>query len=303
MHIALLVIVMLLNCGRIASFRSFLGYKTAPTNRATRAFSVGVIEYQVHFNHEFKRYLDYFPNITNLQRSQLCQLYISMRTWNEKVNLVSRKDVDNLVSHHIVPSMCVSLVRPFQRGDKVIDVGTGGGLPGIPLAILCPNASFTLLDSSIKKMAVVADMVKVLGLKNVNVVTSRAEKYRDEQFNVVLGRAVASIPDFLSYSAHFLADSGTSRSNRYAPPGPEEPDTDGVYYIKGGDFRNELVEAKINKFELHSVDELVDELEVDKFILHIPPVEVENYRRNQIQMYKERKASSKPKAIGDRKIK
>lgn len=259
------------------------------------------MEYQVHFNHEFKRYLDYFPNITNLQRSQLCQLYISMQTWNEKVNLVSRKDVDNLVSHHIVPSMCVSLVKQFQRGDRVIDVGTGGGLPGIPLAILCPNASFTLLDSSSKKMKVVSDMVKVLGLKNVNVVTSRAEKYH-EQFDVVLGRAVASIPDFLSYSAHFLADSGTCRgAHRYAiqagADAETKADTGGVYYIKGGDFRNELVEAKISKFQLHSVDELVDELEVDKFILHIPTTEVVNYHRDQIQMYKERKASSKPKSM------
>lgn len=266
--------------------------------KATREFSV--VEYQVHFNHEFKRYLDYFPNITNFQRSQLCQLYISMRTWNEKVNLISRKDVDNLVSHHIVPSMCVSLVRKFERGDKVIDVGTGGGLPGIPLAILCPNASFTLLDSSEKKMKIVSDMVKVLGLKNVNVVTCRAEQYRDQQFDVVLGRAVASIPDFLSYSAHFLTDSANNaRPSRYAPEIEGEPkaETNGIYYIKGGDFRHELEGAKINKFELHSVDELVDELEVDKFILHIPASEVEIYRRGQIQMYKQRKAANKSKSM------
>ena len=121
------------------------------------------------------------------QYDKLNQLYIITKQWNEKVNLISRKDIDYLIPNHILPSLSISLIKYFDHHDTIIDVGTGGGFPGLPLAIICPMANFTLLDSSSKKMMVVNDIVNSLELKNVKVINSRAELYRIEKYDFILG--------------------------------------------------------------------------------------------------------------------
>ena len=145
-----------------------------------------------------------FPDISSAEWTKLIEICERINEWNTKVNLVSRKDVDHLVPNHLLVSISILLIRQFSAGESIIDVGTGGGFPGLPLAILCPDAKFTLLDSNMKKMAVVNDIVKSMKLPNVEVVRARAEDVR-ESYDFILGRAVAAIPKFLSFSSHFLS--------------------------------------------------------------------------------------------------
>lgn len=152
---------------------------------------------------DYSPYKQDFKTITDEQWDKLDALSLKLYDWNTKVNLVSRKDVEFLIPNHVVPCLAMSLVRKFGGGETIIDVGTGGGLPGLPLAIICPDAHFTLLDSNSKKMMVVNEIANSLGLKNVNVVCSRAEKL-DEKFDFLLGRAVSALPNFLSFSSHLI---------------------------------------------------------------------------------------------------
>ena len=152
---------------------------------------------------DYTSYKKDFPNLADSQWKQLEALSLKLYDWNTKVNLVSRKDVEFLIPNHIIPCLSMSLIRNFNKGETIIDVGTGGGLPGLPLAIACPNAQFTLVDSNSKKMMVVSDIAAILGLKNVRVICSRAEKV-NETFDFMLGRAVSALPNFLSFSSHFV---------------------------------------------------------------------------------------------------
>lgn len=203
-----------------------------------------------------------FPSLTPQQWAKLESLEEELRRWNSEVNLVSRKDIDNLVPHHIIPSLAVSLVKDF-KGMEGIDVGSGGGFPGLPLAIASPEASFTLLDSNGKKMAVVEAIAKKLKLENVRVIRSRAEDFK-ESFDFMLGRAVSALPNFLSFSSHFLDEK--SAANKEC----------GLYYIKGGDFSQELLEAKIQNsaVKIHPINRLIPNLETDKNVLYLPASEI-----------------------------
>jgi 16S rRNA (guanine527-N7)-methyltransferase len=188
---------------------------------------------------QLRSYTHIFPHITEEQWAQLVLLGESMLEWNTKINLISRKDSFNIVPNHIVPCLAMSLVRRFQKGERVIDVGTGGGLPGIPISIVNPDCHVTLLDSNSKKMAVVSNLVQQLGLSNVDVVCARAEAIAEHcTFDFMLGRAVSAIPTFLGFSSHLMVDvTGT-----YA--GKDEKGVGrGLLYLKGGDFEDELTNA------------------------------------------------------------
>lgn len=211
----------------------------------------------------------YFPTVQDDAWSKLVDFSNLIVEWNEKVNLVSRKDIDEVVHRHMLPSIAVSKIKGFKRGEKVIDIGCGGGFPGLPLAILNPQTNFTLLDGSTKKMAVVQDMADKLKLENVRVMACRAEDCH-EHFDSLLGRAVSAIPNFLSFSSHLQYPSSSS----------------GLWYIKGGEFADELREAKVKSYTLFPVKDALP-IESDKYVLHIPASEICSFHRRMLKQEKD----------------
>jgi len=231
------------------------------------------------FRSEFMVYKDSMQHLSEQQIDLLESLASKVQEWNEKVNLISRKDVEFIVPNHIMPSLAISLVKRFDEHDTVIDVGTGGGFPGLPMAIACPNTAFTLLDSNAKKMKIVEEIATSLGLKNVEVVTSRAEAFTDRKYKFIMGRAVSNLPNFLSFSSHFLdADAGGSPMN-----GDMSSKTGGLLYLKGGDFGDELDMAGIEQHSLHPVKDLVQGLDTDKNVLYIPAADVLRFHADMLR--------------------
>ena len=181
--------------------------------------------------------LKYFPEITDEQKQQFEKLEQLYTEWNEKINVISRKDMDGLYEKHILHSLGIAKVMPFADGTKVLDIGTGGGFPGIPLAILFPEVSFTLIDSIGKKIKVVEAVSEGLGLKNVTAVHGRAEKLK-EKFHFVVSRAVTQMPEFLRWlTGKFEKEQFNGKHN-------------GVLYLKGGDLAEELAGLRCEIFQL-----------------------------------------------------
>ncbi|AZI55267.1 16S rRNA (guanine(527)-N(7))-methyltransferase RsmG [Epilithonimonas vandammei] len=181
--------------------------------------------------------LQYFPNITREQKKQFAELEVLYKDWNEKINVISRKDTDSLYEKHILHSLGIAKVMAFADNTKVLDIGTGGGFPGIPLAILFPNVQFTLVDSIGKKITVVKGVAESLGLKNVTAHHMRAEQLK-EKFHFVVSRAVTQMPVFLTWLR------GKFEKEQF------NPKHNGVLYLKGGDLAEELAGLKAEIFSL-----------------------------------------------------
>lgn len=184
--------------------------------------------------------IKYFPDLTERQREQFEQLESVYTEWNEKINVISRKDMDALYEKHVLHSLGIAKIMPFAAGTKVLDIGTGGGFPGIPLAILFPEVEFLLVDSIGKKITVVNAVIEALGLKNVRTVHGRAEKIK-EKFHFIVSRAVTQMPEFLRWTkGKFEKEQMNAKHN-------------GVLYLKGGDLAEELSGIKCEIFELKKV--------------------------------------------------
>ncbi|MBV6880814.1 16S rRNA (guanine(527)-N(7))-methyltransferase RsmG [Epilithonimonas ginsengisoli] len=181
--------------------------------------------------------LKYFPDITSEQKDQFAELETLYKDWNEKINVISRKDTDSLYEKHILHSLGIAKIMEFADNTKVLDIGTGGGFPGIPLAILFPNAQFTLVDSIGKKITVVKGVAESLGLKNVTAHHMRAEQLK-EKFHFVVSRAVTQMPIFLTWLR------GKFEKEQF------NPKHNGVIYLKGGDLGEELAGIKCEIFQL-----------------------------------------------------
>lgn len=181
--------------------------------------------------------LKYFPNLTDEQKSQFQKLETLYKDWNEKINVISRKDIDEFYERHVLHSLGIAKIMEFADGTKVLDIGTGGGFPGIPLAILFPNVEFTLVDSIGKKITVVNAVAESLGLKNVKAYHERAEKIKDK-FHFVVSRAVTQMPVFLRWLK------GKFEKEQF------NPKHNGVLYLKGGDLGEELAGIKCEIYNL-----------------------------------------------------
>ncbi|WP_124643170.1 MULTISPECIES: 16S rRNA (guanine(527)-N(7))-methyltransferase RsmG [Amniculibacterium] len=181
----------------------------------------------------------YFPNLSEKQKDQFQKLEDLYTEWNEKINVISRKDMDSLYEKHILHSLGIAKVMDFAPGTKVLDIGTGGGFPGIPLAILFPETQFTLIDSIGKKITVVNAVAEGVGLQNLTAIHGRAEKLKDK-FHFVVSRAVTQMPEFLRWlKGKFEKEQINTKHN-------------GVLYLKGGDLAEELAGLKCEIFQLKS---------------------------------------------------
>lgn len=173
----------------------------------------------------------YFPDLTDRQKQQFSKLLPLYKEWNSKINVISRKDIDNLYLNHVLHSLGIAAFTSFKAGAQVLDVGTGGGFPGIPLAILFPETQFHLVDSIGKKITVVKNVAEGIGLRNVRAEQIRAEQLKG-QYDFIVSRAVTRLKEFYSW-IHAKAKK-QSVHERY----------NGILYLKGGDLDEELAELK-----------------------------------------------------------
>ena len=171
--------------------------------------------------------LNYFPDLGERQKEQYAAMEGLYSEWNEKINVISRKDMENFYEHHVLHSLAIAKVQPFKPMAEILDVGTGGGFPGVPLAVMFPDTKFTLVDSVGKKIKVVSGVVEQLGLQNCTVLQARAESLTGE-YDFVVSRAVTALPEFYGW-----VKKKVSRSNYHELH-------NGILYLKGGDLRKEL---------------------------------------------------------------
>lgn len=201
--------------------------------------------------------LKYFTNLSETQVAQFEQLYDLYSFWNAQINVISRKDIDELYERHILHSLGIAKFCEFKAGERVLDVGTGGGFPGIPLAILFPETDFHLVDSIGKKIKVVSEVSSALGLKNVKASHLRAEQVTD-QYHFVVSRAVTRLVDFYPWiRGKFAKENKNAIAN-------------GILYLKGGDLTEEIKESKL-KAELYPLSAyFTEEFFETKYVVYIP---------------------------------
>lgn len=199
--------------------------------------------------------LKQFPNLTDNQIQQFEKLQFLYEDWNSKINVISRKDIDELYTRHVLHSLGIAKILEFKPGSKIMDVGTGGGFPGIPLAILFPEVDFYLIDVIAKKIRVVDEVASALELKNVKAEQKRAELVNQE-FDFIVSRAVTNMPDFVSWV------NGKIRKNS------KHELQNGILYLKGGDLTEELKDyKKAEQFNLS--DFFKDEFFETKKVVHL----------------------------------
>lgn len=199
----------------------------------------------------------YFPDLTALQKKQFDMLSDCYRDWNAKINVISRKDVDSLYIRHVLHSLAIAKYIKFLPGERILDVGTGGGFPGLPLAILFPETDFLLVDSIGKKIKVVNEVASTIGLKNLKGVHSRAEAI-DGKFNFIVSRAVTRLKDFYPWVKDKVA-----RQSINAIP-------NGILYLKGGDLEEEIEESGLDTTLIPIADYFSEDFFDTKYIVYIP---------------------------------
>ncbi|MBW4359668.1 16S rRNA (guanine(527)-N(7))-methyltransferase RsmG [Flavobacterium taihuense] len=200
--------------------------------------------------------LKYFPNLSDNQIEQFQKLDFLYHDWNEKINVISRKDIDSLYTKHILHSLAIVKVNKFEPGTYVLDVGTGGGFPGIPLAILFPETRFFLIDIIAKKIKVVQAVAEALELKNVKAEQLRAENVKGD-FDFIVSRAVTNMPDFVSW-----VKTKIKKQNKHQLK-------NGILYLKGGDLTEELKDfPKATEYNISDFFE--DEFFETKKVVHLP---------------------------------
>ena len=199
----------------------------------------------------------YFPNLSETQKTQFAALYDLYLDWNSKINVISRKDITNLYEHHVLHSLGIARFIHFAPGTRIMDLGTGGGFPGIPLAILFPETSFHLVDSIGKKVKVASEVAHAIGLKNVSFKHCRAEEEKTK-FDFVVSRAVMPLTDLLKIIRKNISD-----EQKNSLP-------NGLICLKGGELEKETLPVK-NKTILYDLkDEFSEEFFETKKVVYVP---------------------------------
>lgn len=205
------------------------------------------------------RIRSYFPDLSAQQYQQLEHLDALYRDWNQKINVISRKDIDNLYLHHVLHSMAIAKVTSFKPGARILDLGTGGGFPGIPLAILFPETEFVLIDGIRKKITVVNEVAQALGLQNVKAFQQRAEERKGAHFDFVVTRAVALLEKLLPWCMPLIKE-----EQSHGLP-------NGLLALKGGDVKTEVAALpKGNYAEIYPIkDFFAEDFFVEKAVVYV----------------------------------
>ncbi len=201
--------------------------------------------------------LKYFPNITEKQKEQFAALDELYRDWNAKINVISRKDIDNLYTHHVLHSLAIAKSISFRPGTNVLDFGTGGGFPGIPLAIMFPEVNFKMIDGTGKKIKVVNEVATAIGLENVNAVHLRGEEEKGK-YDFVVSRAVMPLPDLIK-----IIKKNFAKEQRNSLP-------NGLLCLKGGNVEEEMKPFKKIAEAVEITNWFEDSWFKDKFVLYVP---------------------------------
>jgi len=224
--------------------------------------------------------LRYFDDFTPRQLQQLAALEELYKDWNSKINVISRKDIDSLYEKHVLHSLSIAAAFQFEKDMQVIDIGTGGGFPGIPLAILFPDTAFHLVDSIGKKLKVVEAVRDAIGLTNVTTQHIRAEEIKGRKFDVAVSRAVAPLKELHTWSKPLLKKPSKPQINPSAPqplplessstPSEPLPIPTGLICLKGGDLGTEISESHTRPRIMEIYDIFPLDYFREKYLLHIP---------------------------------
>lgn len=204
-----------------------------------------------------EKILKYFPNLTDVQKHQLEQLDALYHDWNAKINVISRKDIDNLYEHHVLHSLAIAKALRFRPGTKVLDFGCGGGFPGVPLALMFPEVQFRLIDGTGKKVRVAQEVADAIGLKNVDACHIRGEEEKG-QYDFIVSRAVMPLPDLMK-----IVRKNISKRQQNSMP-------NGVIVLKGGTLDAELQPFRniVQKTELSQW--FSEEWFKEKYLIYLP---------------------------------
>lgn len=201
--------------------------------------------------------LKYFPDLTTRQQEQFSALYDLYSDWNEKINVISRKDIVNLYEHHVLHSLAIAKAVRFKEGTKILDFGTGGGFPGIPLSIMFPDSQFKLIDGTGKKIRVATEVAQAIGLTNCHPTHLRGED-EDGKYDFIVSRAVMALPDLLK-----IIRKNITKKQMNALP-------NGLLCLKGGDIQQEISPVKNIARVSHLSDWFDEEWFVEKHLIYVP---------------------------------
>lgn len=211
-------------------------------------------------NKEIEILEKYFPNLSKEQILQFQQLQGLYAEWNQKINVISRKDMGSFYEHHVLHSLAIASQFNFPSNYKILDLGAGGGFPGVPLAIFFPEVNFCLVDSIHKKLKVVNEIAAAIGLKNVTTMHSRVEDIADQIFDAVVSRAVAPLKQLMGWSKPLLKSGNNSKVKK---------DISGLICLKGGDLSNEIKESGCHP-KIWEIEQIFDEPYFkEKYILNV----------------------------------
>ena len=201
--------------------------------------------------------LKYFSDFTPTQQQQFQQLLPLYKDWNQKINVVSRKDIDQLYLHHVLHSLSIAAIINFKKGTSIIDMGSGGGFPGIPLAIFFPEVKFHLVDSIGKKLKVVDEVAAAIGLHNVTTQHCRVEEIKNRKFDFAISRAVAPLKELWTWAKPLIKPAGINEV------------ANGLICLKGGDLHQEISESKTRPKMMSIYDIFPEEYFKEKYVLQV----------------------------------